>query len=400
MGMIFREDILTNMYNAMVEWRRYLHMNPELSYQESKTSEFIAAKLKDWGIEVQTCVGGYGVVGNLRGRSAGPTVALRADMDALPIQDEKTSTYASQVPGVMHACGHDGHTSTLLGIAYYFSQQRDMLHGNVRFIFQPAEETCPGGAIQMIEDGVLEGVDAIYGVHLWTPIPVGTTASVEGPMWAAADEFFIDIEGKGGHGGVPQETVDSVLVGAAMIMNIQTIVSRSVDPMEPAVVTVGSMQAGTVQNIIAERCHISGTVRTFQDDVRKRVRDRLENIVEQTCRMYGAQVKLDYRVGYPPVVNDKVETARYRRVAISLFGEERTQIAQKMMPGEDFAYYLQRVPGCFILVGAGNAEQGIVHPHHHPRFDIDEEAMYQAAKLLIHLAVDYLSMAECDSDVE
>lgn len=389
--MNFREQLLTDMYPTLVEWRRYLHKNPELSFQESNTSAFIAEKLSSWGLEVKTKVGGHGVVGLLRGYKPGRTVALRADMDALPIQDLKACEYASQVAGVMHACGHDGHTATLLGIAAYFSQHREELCGQIKFIFQPAEEVTPGGAIHMIEDGVLEGVDVIYGVHLWTPIPTGITASVAGPMWAAPDEFFIDITGKGGHGGIPHVTVDSVLVGAALVMNLQTIVSRSVDPLEPAVVTIGAIQAGTTQNVIAEQCHISGTVRTFNEDTRQRIQSRMQAIVDQTCAMYGAGAQFDYRVGYPPVINDEAETARYRRVATQLFGEEHTMVAPKMMPGEDFSYYLQQVPGCFILVGAGNAEQGIVHPHHHPRFDIDEQSMLVAAKLLIHLTIDALA---------
>ncbi|WP_314584226.1 amidohydrolase [Paenibacillus terrigena] len=388
MEMKFREDVLLNIFSSMVEWRRYLHKNPELSYKEAKTAQFVADRLRTWGIEVKTGVGGHGVVGTLRGDFPGKTIALRADMDALPIQDEKTCDYASTVPGVMHACGHDGHTSTLLGIANYYSQHRDMIRGELRFIFQPAEETCPGGAIQMIDAGVLEGVDIMYGVHLWTPISVGKTASVAGPLWAAADEFFIDIEGRGGHGGVPHVTVDSVLVGAALIMNLQTIVSRSVDPLDSAVVTVGSMQAGTMQNIIAERCSIMGTARTFNQETRSLIKRRIETIVEQTCAMYGADVHLNYLMGYPPLVNDAAETARYQRIATHLFGEEQTIEAPKMMPAEDFAYYLQRVPGCFILVGAGNEEKGMHYPHHHPRFDFDEQAMYTAAKLLIHLAAD------------
>lgn len=384
------EAILDALQPQMVEWRRFLHRNPELSYHERKTSQFVAGKLRELGLAVSTEVGGgYGVVGVLKGGKPGKTVALRADMDALPIQDEKTCEYASGVTGVMHACGHDGHTSTLLGVAAYFSRRQADVEGEIRFIFQPAEEVCPGGARGMIDAGVLDGVDVIYGVHLWTPFAAGTAASAPGPLMAAADEFFIDITGKGGHGGMPHVTVDSVVAGAAVVMQLQSIVSRTVDPLKPAVVTIGTIQGGSAQNVIAESCRITGTVRTFDEETRLLIRKRIEDIARLTAETYGAKANIEYLMGYPPLVNDEEETGRFFRVAPGVFGEGQVSECAKIMPAEDFSYYLERVPGCFMFVGAGNESLQAVYPHHHPRFDFDESAMLAAAKLLVSMTQSY-----------
>ncbi|ANS75013.1 peptidase M20 [Paenibacillus yonginensis] len=381
---------IEQLYPAMVERRRYLHRHPELSYQEQATSAYIAGVLSKAGIEHKTQVGGNGVIGFIKGTRPGPVVALRADMDALPIQDEKEVEYKSEVPGVMHACGHDGHTAVLLGIAEYFASRREQIQGEIRLLFQPAEEVCPGGALPMIKDGALDGVDVIYGVHLWTPIPVGTAASVPGPMMASTDEFFVNIHGRGGHGGMPHKTVDSVVVGSAIVMQLQSIVSRSVNPLDPAVVTIGSFQAGTVQNVIAERARLAGTVRCFNEATRQLIRKRIASVAELTAQSYEAEVELEYIPGYPTLVNDEAETERFFKVAGQLEGI-KTEWTQPIMPAEDFAYYLQQVPGCFILVGAGNPQKGAEYPHHHPRFDLDEAAMEHAARILISLAENYMN---------
>lgn len=376
-------------FPQVVEWRRFLHQHPELSYHEKQTAAFIADKLTAWGLDVQTGVGGGGVVGRLVGGQPGPVVALRADMDALPIQDEKRCEYSSKVQGVMHACGHDGHTATLLGVAKTMSEMRDELRGQIVFLFQHAEETAPGGARAMIEDGALEGVDVIYGVHLWTPFPVGEIRTSPGPMMAAADEFVIKIQGKGGHGGLPHETVDSIYIGAQLVVNLQAIVSRETDPFEPAVVTIGSFHGGSSSNIIAANTIVKGTVRTFSEAHRQTVRQRLEEVADATCRMYGAIGSVDYRWGYPPVINDEEAANTVIQTAKDRFGAERASVCAPVMAAEDFAYYLQHVPGCFIFIGAGNRERGIVYPHHHPMFDIDESSMDTAGKLLIQLAIQY-----------
>ncbi len=382
---------LDDFYEEMVGWRRYLHQHPELSFQEVKTAAFVAEHLRSWGIAVRTQVGGNGVLGLLEGGHPGPTVALRADMDALPIQDEKACEYASKVAGVMHACGHDAHTSTLLGVAKLLSQHRDSLKGNVVFIFQHAEETTPGGALSMIRDGALQGVDVVYGVHLWTPFPVGNIYSVDGPMMAAPDEFVITIKGKGGHGGLPHETVDSVVVGSHVVVNLQSIVSRQVNPIEPCVVSVGAFQAGGAFNVIAETCTLKGTVRTFNQELRSEVKERFEHILAATCSMFGAEYTLEYKMGYPPVVNHISEVQRYHRVGAELFGKTQVRTSPLIMAGEDFSYYLQKVPGCYMFVGAGNEAAGVRYPHHHPRFDIDERAMLLSGKLLIGMAVNFIS---------
>ncbi|NEW05437.1 amidohydrolase [Paenibacillus sp. SYP-B3998] len=382
---------LQQTYEEMVGWRRYLHQNPELSFQELRTAEFVVNHLLDWGIEVRTQVGGNGVVGLLRGANQGPTVALRADMDALPIQDEKNCDYSSLIKGVMHACGHDAHTSTLLGIAKVASQHRDKLNGNLVFLFQHAEETTPGGANAMIQDDALVGVDVVFGVHLWTPFPVGHVYAKAGSMMAAPDEFTIQIQGKGGHGGLPHQAIDSIHVASQLVVNLQSIVSRQVDPVEPCVVSIGSFHAGTSFNVIAETTKLTGTVRTFNSELQQDVKARMERIVDGTCRMFQASYVFDYKMGYPPVVNDVNEAERFFKVGNALFGEESVHESPLIMAGEDFSYYLHHRPGCYMFVGAGNIEAGIIHPHHHPKFDIDERSMLNAARLLLGMALDYMA---------
>jgi len=378
----------------MTAWRRHLHMHPELSFREERPSAWIAERLREIGCdEVRTGVGGHGVVAVIRGAKSGPVVALRADIDALPIQDEKEVPYRSTVPGVMHACGHDAHTAALLGVAAHCAAERDGLIGERRLLFQPAEEVTPGGAIGMIEDGALDGVSAIYGVHLWTPLPYGAIASGPGPVMATEDEFFAEIRGRGGHGGMPHEAIDAIAAGAAFVQAAQTIVSRMVDPLDAAVVSIGSIQAGSAPNIIAEVCRLSGTVRTFEPAVRALVQERLRAVADAVGRQFGAECAIEWRDGYPPVVNDEREAERFFEVARGLFGDGAVRRIRPLMAGEDFAYYLKRVPGCFMFVGAGNAECGAVWPHHPPRFDIDERAMLTAARLLAAMADHYAAEA-------
>lgn len=388
--MVKWNERIEEMYSEMVQWRRYLHQYPELSFHEENTSKWVYDKLCSWGIEARRSKTGYSVIATIYGALNGPTVALRADLDALPIQDEKEVSYASKVDGVMHACGHDAHTSTLLGLAYVFQQHREHLAGNIRLIFQHAEEICPGGALTVIEEGGLEGVDVIYGVHLWSLIPFGQMTSKPGPFMASADEFEIDILGKGGHGGFPHETVDSIVVASHLVVQLQTIVSRMINPGEPSVVSIGSIQGGSSYNVIADRCSIRGTARTFNEQTRQSIHDAIKRMTEQLVRSFGAEADVRYRFGYPPVVNDPVETERFYRVGKNLVGEQNMIAPPLIMAAEDFAYYLQKVPGCFVFVGAGNESVGAIHPHHHSRFDIDERAMIKAAQLLCTLAMDYM----------
>lgn len=382
---------LDGLFSQMVSWRRLLHIKPELSFQEEKTAFFIHEQLTSWKIEHRTQVGGHGVVGIVRGRYNGPTVALRADIDALPIQDEKDCEYASKVPGVMHACGHDAHTAILLAIANTVKLMQDEIHGNFVFIFQPAEETTPGGALAMIKEDSLLGIDVIYGVHLWTPYPVGHVYSREGAMMASPDEFVIKLKGKGGHGGLPHQAIDTVLVGSHLVVNLQSIVSRMIDPTKSCVLSIGSIQGGAAFNVISETCQLLGTVRTFDDEIRLEMKKHLERITSQTCAMFQANYELEYKWGYPAVVNHQSEVLRFHVVGEKLFGENYTHRAPQIMAGEDFSYYLEHVPGCFMFVGAGNESQGIHFPHHHPRFDIDETAMLHASKLLIAMSLNYMN---------
>lgn len=384
------ETRLEELFPEMVELRRYFHQYPELSFEEEKTPAKIAEYLTDLGIEVRTDVGGRGVVGTIRGGKPGKTVAIRADFDALPLLDEKDVAYKSKIPGVMHACGHDAHTATLLIIAKALSEQKENLAGNIVLIHQFAEEVAPGGAKAMIEDGCLDGVDAIFGNHLWSSNPVGEIGYRSGPVMAAADKFTITINGKGGHGAAPHETVDSIIVGTTVINQLQQIVSRRVDPLQPAVVTVGSFNAGNAFNVIADSATIVGTVRTFDENVQNFIIENMEKMVKTVCEGAGATYNLCYAKGYPAVINHQSETELLAECAKSIVGEDKLKEITPSMGGEDFAYYLQKVPGTFFFTGAGNPEKGAAYPHHHPKFDIDEDSMLIAAKVLASSAVTYL----------
>jgi amidohydrolase len=374
----------------MIENRRYFHMNPELSFKEVNTPKKISEYLNRLGIEVQTGVGGNGVIGTIIGGKQGKTVALRADFDALPIQDEKEVNYKSTVPGVMHACGHDAHTSTLLAVAKVLSEQRKDLAGSIKLIFQFGEEVSPGGAKAMIEDGCLEGVDAIFGTHFWSKLPVGEIHYRVGGIMAASDRFEIRVIGKGGHGAAPHETVDSIVVGASIVKDIQQIVSRHVNPLTPAVVSVGSFHAGEAFNVISDHATIVGTARTLDVDVQDLIIDRLEKIVKAACDSSGADYVFDYQKGYPAVRNHEEETKLLVDSAKMIVGNDQVKEMDPMMGGEDFSYYLEKVPGTFFFTGAGNDEEGIIHPHHHPKFDIDERAMLNAAKVMATSVVKFL----------
>jgi len=395
------EDIvdlqLEQLFPKMIRWRRHLHQYPELSFHERVTSSWIASQLSELDIEVQTGVGGHGLIATIKGDQPGPVIALRADIDALPIQDEKTCDYASKVPNVMHACGHDAHTSTLLAIASYYSANRSAICGERRLLFQPAEEVTPGGAVPMIKDGALDGVDVIYGVHLWTPLAYGVVSSKPGAFMSAADEFVIDIIGRGGHGGLPHQAIDAIMIGSTLVQSVQSIVSRYVNPLHPAVVTIGSFQAGTTNNVIAERCRLKGTVRSFDEQTRMMIHDRLDSLVTHVCQMHGAEFDYQMRIGYPPVVNDEAEAERFFKVGERLFGETAIVRSEAITVAEDFSYYLEKVPGCFMFVGAGNESLGATYAHHHPKFDIDERAMQRAARLLIGMAEDYAGGAVLSS---
>lgn len=381
---------LDDLFPDMSRWRRYLHERPELSFHERETANFISGKLGEWGITVRRGFAGEAVLGILEGNMPGSTVALRADIDALPIQDEKTCEYASKIPGVMHACGHDAHTAQLLAVAKWLASRRSEWRGRVLFLFQHAEEITPGGAREVMASGVLDGVSAIYGVHLWTPFETGHVYGAEGPVMAAADEFRITVKGKGGHGGMPHETADSIVAAAQIVSALQTVVSRNSNPLSPSVLSVCTIHGGTSFNAIAETCTLTGTARSFSEGDRSGIERRISEIAVQTAKALGTEAEMTYIRGYPPVVNHEADILRFRKVGAELFGEHRVHRMLPVMAGEDFAYYLERMRGAFLFVGAGNPDAGIVYPHHHPRFDLDERAMPVAAKLLAGLALEAL----------
>ncbi|MBB6454681.1 amidohydrolase [Salirhabdus euzebyi] len=371
---------IDELYEEMVEIRRYLHQHPEPSFQEEKTAQFIVDKYEQWGIPYQKNIGGFGVVATLKGGKPGKTVALRADFDALPIQDEKEVPYKSKVPGVMHACGHDGHTATLLCLAKVLLENQSDLEGTVVFLHQPAEEYAPGGAKPMINDGALNGVDAVFGTHLWVTAPVGILQTTKGPFMAGADRFEITIKGKGGHGAIPHETKDAIVIASQLVTQLQQIVSRRIDPLKTAVVSVGTFNAGQAFNIIADKATLTGTVRMFDPTIQETIINEIEKIVKSVCIPYDADYDLNYLKGYPPVINHKEEAEIILDGCRNVPGIEGTEEIKPVMPGEDFAYYLLEKPGAFYFTGAH--KEGHDYPHHHPKFDFDERAMPLGAKTL------------------
>jgi len=379
---------LEGLYPELVNIRRDLHMYPELSFQEVNTPQKVADYLQNLGLEVRTGVGGRGVIGLLRGGAAqegARTIALRADFDALPIQDEKEVPYKSRIPGVMHACGHDMHTAALLGAAYVVSKVKDELGGNVVFLHQFGEEKPPGGAKAMIEDGCLDGVDVIYGAHVWPALAVGEIAVTEGYAMAAGDLFEIEIKGHGGHGAQPHLTVDPVIAGCQLALNLQQIVSRRVNPLDPAVLTVASIHGGQASNVIPDTCKLTGTVRCFNPEVRQLLQDQIAKITRATCEAADAEGTVVFRQGYDALWNHPEKVRSVEEVAKRVVGEEKFKRVEPSMTGEDFSAYLQKVPGAFFFVGVGNPERDAIYPLHHPRFDGDERAMLITANLFLHL---------------
>ncbi|MGG4181771.1 M20 family metallopeptidase [Virgibacillus pantothenticus] len=385
---------LDAIYEEMVEVRRYLHQYPELSFQETNTAAYIADYHAQLGHKVRRHVGGNGVVAYLQGAKPGPTVALRADFDALPIQEEADVPFKSKHDGVMHACGHDGHTATLLGLAKVLNGMKEELAGTVVFLHQHAEELPPGGAIAMIEDGCLEGVDVIFGTHLQAQQPLGVISYRSGALQAAADNFDIMIQGSGGHGAAPHETKDSIAIGAQLINSLQHIVSRKVDPLDSAVVSVCNFVAENPYNVIANTAQLTGTVRTLKEETRKFIEEEIERTIKATCDMFQAGYEYTYSQGYPVLVNHPKETAFVAQVAKQVPGIEQVSETLPIMGGEDYAYYLQHVKGTFFFTGAGNPDWDKAYPHHHPKFDMDELALLHAAKVLGAATLQYMRRDE------
>ncbi|GGM25416.1 putative amidohydrolase YhaA [Paraliobacillus quinghaiensis] len=380
-------DMLDQEYNNMIEIRRYLHQYPELSFQEEKTAQFIADTYQKLGIPYETKVGGNGVVARLVGAKPGKTIALRADFDALPIQDEKEVAYKSTCQGVMHACGHDGHTTILLTVAKVLKAYQADLAGTIVFIHQHAEELAPGGAKPMVDAGVLDDVDLVFGTHLWTNTPYGIVQTAPKEFMAGADRFSITVQGKGGHGAMPHQTKDAIVIGSQLIVNLQQIISRRINPLHTAVLTLGTFHAGNTFNIIADTATITGTARIFDKDLQRFIIDEMETIIEGTCQSYGASYSFEYDKGYPPVVNHEQEAHAVIEAAKQVKEVTTAELIEPSMTGEDFSYYLLEKPGAFFFTGA--QAEGNFQAHHHPKFDFDERAMLVAAKTFIELIKKY-----------
>ena len=376
-------------YDQMISWRRHLHENPELSFKEENTARMVGDVLGGYGIEVHRNVGGHGVVGILKGSNTGPTVALRADMDALPIQEENDVPYKSRVPNVMHACGHDAHTATLLGVAKILSTHRDELNGTIKFIFQPAEEEPPGGAIKMIEDGVLDGVDVIFGNHVLSSMELGNFSVPKGSATASIDYINLKIIGKGGHSSAPHTAINPIVVGIQIMNQLYVLMTQRINPVQPVVAAITMFNAGIAINVIPEVAHIAATVRTFSETQRENVKGYLTSIVENVTANYGATYELEYRTGYPPLVNTEKEAEIVSEVLSNIGGLNVIE-TPPIMASEDFSYYLQNLPGVYFFSGSATDDPNTQFPHHHPRFNIDERVMKNSAKAFLSIVDHYL----------
>lgn len=378
--------------DELISIRRDIHAHPETGLNEQRTAALVADKLRVLGLDVKTGVGITGVLGTLKGKYPGKTVLIRADMDCLELNEINDIDYKSKYPGKMHACGHDAHTTWVLGAAMVLADLKDELHGCVKFLFQPAEET-DGGAERMIKEGVLENpsVDAVIGAHVWPSIESGKIGVKYGPMMAAPDTFKLTVYGKGGHGAEPHNCVDPISVACQIYMSLQTIISRRIDPVEPVVITVGQFNAGTAVNIIPDRAEIGGTVRTLNHNVRKKVPEMMEAVIKGITEANGASYKLEYEMIYPPVINNDDITELIEDSAREFLGRENVvRIERPTMGGEDFSYFQQCVPGAFFIVGTYNADKGIVKPLHNPGFNIDEDILHKSSALLAHCALTFL----------
>lgn len=389
----FREAV-DEILPGVIADRRHLHENPELGFEEVKTSKFVTERLQSLGVEdIKTGIAKTGVTGLIRGgKGPGKTVLLRADMDALPILEENDVPYVSQNPGVMHACGHDGHTAILMGVARLLTERKDSFAGTVKLLFQPAEELPPGGARPMIEAGVLEDphVDAVFGLHVAQEAPVGQIIVGSGPIMAAADRFNIVIKGKGGHGAMPQTTVDPIVVGAQIVTALQTLISRELDPIATGVVSVCAFHAGNAFNVIPDTAELRGTVRTFSPECRSMLEKRIEEVATGIASAMRAEAEVSYVRGYPSTVNDPEMADLVREVAADVVGKDNVIAAQPKMGAEDFSYFLLERPGAFYFVGSNNEERGLIWGHHHPRFDIDEAVLGVGVESLAKVALRYL----------
>ena len=374
----------------MVTWRRYLHQHPELSFEEVETAKYIKQILADFpNLEVKM-ITENSVVAILKGTKPGKTIALRADIDALPIIEEADVEFPSENPGVMHACGHDTHTAMLLGAVKTLTGMQDEIAGTVKFIFQPAEEEPPGGAKLLVEAGVMDDVDMVFGLHIAPNIPTGMIGTRKGALTAASDVFTLKIQGKGSHGSTPELAIDPILIGVEVINNLNHIVSRNISPFSNVVISIGEFNAGKKANVIPDTAQIQGTVRTNNKEVRVFVKKRIEEIIDGICEAYGASYELDYLLGYSQVFNDSDATDIVNEVAEKIVGKQKMFESPQMMGGEDFSAYTDVRPGSFFILGGGTAAEGCGYMNHHPKFKIMEACFKVGAAMHTQIVLDIL----------
>jgi len=389
------EDIardVDELKDSLTAYRRDFHRNPELSYQEHRTGETVAAHLESLGLKVTRGVAETGVVGVLEGSSQGKTVLVRVDIDALPIQEPQDRPYSSQVDGVMHACGHDGHTAVGMVVAEILSRYKSSVKGQVKFVFQPAEEIMSGAA-RMIEEGVMKdpAVDKVLSFHLWSGLPVGQVVSQPGPIFSSADEIRIVIKGKGGHGGMPHLSVDPILISSQVITALQAVVSREVPPTQPAVLGFGTIHGGTAFNVVSDEVELRGTIRSLDDSVRELMLRRTEEIASSVAVALRGKAEFYHVRGAPAVVNDASVASHVAEVAASVVGSENVVTISPPQVGDDATFFLREAPGCYFLVGCANAQRGITASHHSAQFDIDEASLPIAAQVLAEATLQYVS---------
>ncbi|MBF4694183.1 M20 family metallopeptidase [Fusibacter ferrireducens] len=381
--------VLEGQAEYVVNMRREFHANPEVSWQEYRTSKRIKEELDKANIEWKACAE-TGIVATITGGLPGGVVALRADMDALPVAEKNEVSYKSVNQGVMHACGHDGHSAMLLGAAKVLQALKDEIPGTVKLLFQPAEEMVEG-AKRMVAENAIDAVDAILGIHLWNDLETGKMNIQSGPRMASGDYVVIDFKGKGGHGSMPDQTVDPIVVASAFVMNSQTILSREKSPMESVVFTVGELKAGSRFNIIPESAHLEGTLRCYGEEARDRFADAIKRHAHETAKTFGAEATVTIHKGTPATINDPEISKFAAKVAEGIVGHDHMVYQEKTTGSEDMAYYLQKIPGVMAFVGSGHKDSALSFPHHHPNFDINEESLKYGTALYVRFALDYLN---------
>nr|WP_293993271.1 M20 family metallopeptidase [uncultured Fusobacterium sp.] len=382
---------ISNKYkDYVIEKRRYFHMNPEPSFCEFNTSKVIKEELDKLSIPYIVSAE-TGIIATIKGKENGKTVLLRADMDALEVCEKNEVSYKSQKDGLMHACGHDGHVAMLLGAAHILNEIKEEIKGEIKLLFQPAEEIATGAKKMIEETNITDQIDSAFAIHLWQGVPVGKVSLESGARMAAADMFKIKIKGKSGHGSMPHETVDAALTAAAVLMNLQHLVSRNTNPLDTLVITIGKMEAGTRFNVIAGEAVLEGTARSFSKEVWEKIPEQLERVINSTCAAYGATAEIELNRATPPLVNDEKISEILKNSVEKLYGAEAVTKYEKTPGGEDFAYFTQKVPGALAFVGIRNDEKGIDAPHHNEKFDMDERGLEIGTNLYVQFALDFLN---------